>query len=54
MSPEKVRRLHDNLFELRCAAEDIATAAQEGADATEIQQLSSELVQLARRIERLG
>lgn len=51
--PDKARVLEDELFELRCAAEDIATAAAEEADADEIRQLCGELVELARRIEKL-
>ncbi|AKK11068.1 hypothetical protein CUTER_05355 [Corynebacterium uterequi] len=53
MSPEKASRLRDNLFTLRCAAEDIATASSEGAPASDITALAWELVALARRIEKL-
>lgn len=53
MQPEQVQRLHDELFELRCAAEDIATAAEEHAEPEEIRDLCAELVVLARRIEKL-
>lgn len=53
MRPEKVRELGDRLFELRCAAEDVATAAEEGAPAGEIRELCTELVILARTIENL-
>lgn len=45
--------LRDKLFELRCAAEDIATATQEGAVADEIQSLCEELVTMAKKLERL-
>ncbi|MDY3128340.1 MAG: hypothetical protein SOW59_09520 [Corynebacterium sp.] len=51
LSPEKASRLIDGLFELRCSAEDIATAASEGADSKEIEQLCAELVKIARRLE---
>lgn len=55
---EGVRRISDNtmrdkLFELRCAAEDIATATNEGAGAAEIQSLCDELVTMAKKLERL-
>lgn len=45
--------LRDKLFELRCAAEDIATATNEGADPDEIQSLCDELVTMAKKLERL-
>lgn len=45
--------LRDKLFELRCAAEDIATASREGAEHTEIQSLCDELVTMAKKLERL-
>ncbi|WP_092148358.1 hypothetical protein [Corynebacterium mycetoides] len=53
MRPEKAEELRDSLFELRCAAEDIATAHTEGADSGEVAQLCEELVNMAKRIERL-
>ena len=53
MRPEKAERLSDLLFELRCAAEDIATAADEDSPAEEIRGLCAELVTLARRAEHL-
>ncbi|QTH60824.1 hypothetical protein J5O04_08370 [Corynebacterium hindlerae] len=53
LRPEKASRLKDSLFELRCAAEDVATAASEGADGEEIRQLCEDLVELARSIEKL-
>ena len=53
MRPEKAERLTDLLFELRCAAEDIATAAEENSPADEIRELCAELVTLARRTEHL-
>lgn len=45
--------LRDKLFELRCAAEDIATATSEGAEPEEIQSLCDELVTMAKKLERL-
>ena len=53
MTPERADALRDGLFELRCSAEDIGIAAQEGADTKELQQLCTELVTLARRLEEL-
>lgn len=51
--PDRVAALRDSLFELRCAAEDVATASAEGADPEEIRVLCTELVALARTIEKL-
>lgn len=53
LTPDKAGQLRDRLFELRCAAEDVATAQSEGADAEEIAALCDELVGMARGIERL-
>lgn len=53
MTAERAERLQDSLFELRCSAEDIATAAREGAGGEELQELCTELVDLARTIEKL-
>ncbi|GAA4488632.1 hypothetical protein GCM10023094_48860 [Rhodococcus olei] len=43
----------DRMFAVRCAAEDVATAAAEGAHANEIAELCDTLVHLARDAERL-
>ncbi|GAA4801264.1 hypothetical protein [Corynebacterium canis] len=44
--------LHDRLFALRCASEDIQIALQdESPDQEEIQQLCEELIRLAKTIE---
>lgn len=51
--PDRVAALRDSLFELRCAAEDVATASAEGADPEEMRVLCTELVALARTIEKL-
>lgn len=53
LRPERVAELRDELYELRCAAEDVQTAAAEGAEPEELRQLCDELVALAARIERL-
>ncbi|WP_128889861.1 hypothetical protein [Corynebacterium pelargi] len=52
LSAQKASGLKDALFELRCAAEDIATAAQEGASSEELSALCDELVSLAKQIEQ--
>src|SRR5699024_7598150 len=53
LSPERAVKLHDGLFELRCSAEDIATAVEDKAPASEIRQLVEELVGIARRVAEL-
>lgn len=53
MNPERADDLRDNLYALRCAAEDISIAAKEGADGDELSELCDELVELAKKIERL-
>ncbi|WP_047241391.1 hypothetical protein [Corynebacterium epidermidicanis] len=53
LHPQRYAELKDSLFELRCAAEDIATAATENASAAEMRQLCDELVTLARSVEKI-
>nr|WP_040421657.1 hypothetical protein [Corynebacterium timonense] len=53
LHPDKAQRMRDKLFELRCAAEDIATAHAEGAQSAEIRHLCDELVDIARSLEKL-
>lgn len=53
LAADKADRLRDELFELRCIAEDIQTAAAEEATAEEKAALCQELVDMARTIEKL-
>ena len=53
LTAEEAALLADRVFEVRCAAEDVATAIQEKADYRELLELSMELVSLAREAERL-
>ena len=53
LRPERVDEIRDELYELRCAAEDIQTAVTEGAEPVEIRHLCDELVTLALKIEKL-
>ena len=53
MSASAAEKFHDDLFELRCAAEDLCTAAKEGESAEVVEELASELESMARRIEQL-
>ncbi|KAB1503616.1 hypothetical protein F7230_00305 [Corynebacterium sp. 320] len=52
LRPSAVNALHDQLFELRCAAEDIVTAVSEGEDPQAMEELTNELLDLARKVER--
>ena len=45
--------LADRLFEVRCAAEDVATALAEGATAAEIELLVGRLLGASRRAEHI-
>lgn len=53
MAPEKAAAFRDGLFELRCCAEDVATAAREESSPEEMQELCDELVTVARRLEEM-
>lgn len=53
LTPDKVDKFRDQLYELRCAAEDIQTAAREDASTEELADLCAELVSLAKDIERI-
>ncbi|EHR61502.1 hypothetical protein [Saccharomonospora cyanea] len=53
LSTTEVAALQDRLFQLRCAAEDVATAAREGADPEELRELANELARTAHELERL-
>lgn len=53
LSAGELTDLQDRLFQLRCAAEDVATAVDDGADGPELRKLAAELVDTARDLERL-
>lgn len=53
LSRATVDRLHDGLYELRCAVEDIATAAEEGAGHGQIAALAADALDLARELDKL-
>ncbi|MFD4367521.1 hypothetical protein [Rhodococcus sp. NPDC058521] len=53
LSREESVAVMDRMFEVRCAAEDLATAVAEGAAADELASMCDSLVQLARSAERL-
>jgi len=53
LSDAELAALQDRLFQLRCAAEDVVTAADDGADADELRRMALELAETARDLERL-
>ncbi len=53
LSAQEAVDLADRTFAARCAAEDVATAIDEGAPQSELATLCKELVELAREAERL-
>ncbi len=53
LSTAELADLQDRLFQLRCAAEDVVTAAQDGAENEELRKLAAELVESAKGLERL-
>jgi hypothetical protein len=53
LSAIELSDLQDRLFQLRCAAEDISTALDDGATITELRKLATELQHTARDLERL-
>jgi hypothetical protein len=53
LSDIEIAALQDRLFQLRCAAEDIVTAAEDGAATGELRKLAEEIVHAAKDLEQL-
>ena len=53
LSATELADLQDRLFQLRCAAEDVVTAIDDGATTTELRKLAQELHHTAHDLERL-
>ena len=53
LSDTELAGLQDRLFQLRCAAEDVVTAADDGAATDELRRMAQELVHAAKDLERL-
>lgn len=53
LTDERAQKLQDALYTLRCSAEDILTALQEGAGGRELITLTNELVEVAKQVERI-
>lgn len=48
LSADEAADLSDRVYQVRCAAEDVATAVDEGAGAPELRRLCDTLIQAAR------
>lgn len=48
LTAEEAADLSDRLYQVRCAAEDVATAADEGAVGAELRELCEALLQAAK------
>jgi hypothetical protein len=51
LSAEEAAELSDRVFEVRCAAEDVATAINEGAEGAELRDLCDALMRAAKAAE---
>ena len=48
LTADEAAELSDRVYQVRCAAEDVATAVEEGAPAAEVRQLCEELLRAAK------
>lgn len=48
LSADEAAELSDRVYQVRCAAEDMATAIDEGAERAELRELCDALMQVAR------
>ncbi|QFU90168.1 hypothetical protein YIM_24960 [Amycolatopsis sp. YIM 10] len=53
LSDTEIADLQDRLFQLRCAAEDVVTAADDGASVAELRELAHEIARSAKDLEQL-
>jgi hypothetical protein len=53
LSDLEIATLQDRLFQLRCAAEDVVTAADDGAELLELRRMAGEIARTARELEQL-
>jgi hypothetical protein len=51
LTADEAAQLSDRVYQVRCAAEDVATAVEEGASAGEVRQLCEELLRAAKAAE---
>ena len=48
LSPDEAAELSDRVYQVRCAAEDVATAVREGADTAELHERCAALMAAAK------
>jgi hypothetical protein len=48
LTADEAAELSDRVFEVRCAAEDVVTAVEEGAEPAELRQLCDALIRAAK------
>jgi hypothetical protein len=48
LSPDEAAELSDRVYQVRCAAEDVATAIDEGAEGAELRDLCEALMRAAK------
>jgi hypothetical protein len=48
LTAEEATQLSDRVYQVRCAAEDVATAIDEGAEGAELRQLCDALMRAAK------
>jgi hypothetical protein len=48
LTADEAAELSDRVYQVRCAAEDVATAVEEGAPAAELRPLCDELLRVAK------
>jgi hypothetical protein len=53
LSAAELGDLQDRIFQIRCAAEDVVTAAEDGAAPEELKNLAAQVVRGAHGLERL-
>ena len=51
LTADEAAVLSDRVYQVRCAAEDVATAVDEGADGTELRELCDALMRAAKVAE---
>ena len=48
LTPDEASELSDRVYQVRCAAEDVATAIEEGAEGSELRELCDALMKAAK------
>ena len=48
LTADEAAELSDRVYQVRCAAEDVATAVEEGAERTELRELCEALMKAAK------